>query len=99
MSREIIGKVVGFPTAHSVSTMGNAAKQVVIMSGPGITRPGKMDPDGYMHTGDVDAQVLVTAANASIGYTIGNAEYRDEVHVFTLNHHGKITSARKLTDR
>lgn len=43
-----------------------------------------------------DARVLVTAGNASIGYTIGNSDFRNVTHQFHLNARGKVTHAVPL---
>lgn len=78
-SKTYVGRVIGQPTTHHVSSYGNPAKQFIILA-PGAT----------------DAIVAITAANASIGFAIGNAEYRERDHEFLFDGRGKVYAARPV---
>lgn len=72
----ISGRVIGTPTTHHVTSMGNVAKQFIVIKNDGS-----------------DAVVLVTAGNSSLGYSIGNKEFREQLHIFEFDGRGKVISA------
>lgn len=45
-----------------------------------------------------DARVAVTAGNASIGYTIGNATFRNTLHRFLFDARGKVYGAERIEE-
>lgn len=63
----------------------------------GMSRMGNPAFDVAIQTDSGDVVILTTATNSGLGYEITNPDYKYTPRVFTLNGHGKITSAKKVT--
>lgn len=68
--------------------------RVVDAQPAGRTRNGNTTKRVTVRTASGE-EILRTAPDSSIGIAIGNAEYREHEHVFTLNGHGRITTAER----
>lgn len=61
----------------------------------GQTRNGNTTKQVTVRTASGD-EILRTAPDSSIAIAIGNLEFREIEHEFTLNAHGRITTAREV---
>lgn len=77
--------------------MSTVTGRVVDVQPIGQTRNGNTTKQVTIRTAHAE-EILRTAPDSSIAIAIGNAEYREHEHVFTLNGHGRIESARPVYD-
>lgn len=75
--------------------MSTVIGRVVDVQPIGQTRNGNTTKRVTIRTASGD-EILRTAPDSSIAIAIGNLEFREADHEFTLNAHGRITKARAV---